>query len=51
MLTYGILNGFPYIGNFIIPSDDFFRGVGLKPPTRYVLPSDVEFMVFSFMGI
>ena len=28
---------FPYIGNFIIPSDKliFFRGVGI-PPTRYI---------------
>jgi hypothetical protein len=27
---------FPYIGNFIIPTDEliFFRGVG-QPPTRY----------------
>ena len=27
---------FPYIGNVIIPTDEliFFRGVGLKPPTR-----------------
>ena len=27
---------FPYIGNFIIPTDElmFFRGVGI-PPTRY----------------
>ena len=31
---------FPYIGNVIIPTDElrFFRGVGLKPPTRLVFP-------------
>ena len=30
------LDYFPYIGNFIIPTDEliFFRGVGEKPPTR-----------------
>ena len=33
---------FPYIGNVIIPTDElifiFFRGVELKPPTRYNQP-------------
>ena len=35
--NHGILNDFPYIGNFIIPTDEviFFRGVA-QPPTRYI---------------
>ena len=37
-LVGGLEHGFydfPYIGNFIIPTDEviFFRGVRLKPPT------------------
>ena len=34
-LTFGTFFIFPYIGNFIIPTDEliFFRGVGI-PPTR-----------------
>jgi hypothetical protein len=32
---------FPYIGNFIIPTDEFifFRGVG-QPPTSYIFPHE-----------
>ena len=35
---FGICFVLPYIGNFIIPTDEHIFSEGLKPPTRWVYP-------------
>jgi hypothetical protein len=41
---------FPYIGNFIIPTDEliFFRGVGIPPTSNMFAGQSVLFLYFGW---